>query len=177
MKEKIKVLLPEAEVDKKIQELGEQISKDYEGKSIHMICVLKGGVFFTCELAKRISVPVSLDFMSVSSYGSETKSSGVVKIIKDLDGNLSGKDVLIVEDILDTGVTLSKLVPMLKMRNPNSVKICTILDKPSRRKADIQPDFEGFQVPDEFVVGYGLDYDEKYRNLPYVGVLKPEIYA
>ena len=130
-----------------------------------------------CELAKRITVPVSMDFMCVGSYGDGTKSSGVVKIVKDLDQPLIGKDVLIVEDILDTGVTLSNLVPMLKMRNPNSVKICTILDKPSRRKADIQPDYEGFQVPDEFVVGYGLDYDEKYRNLPYVGVLKPEIYA
>jgi hypoxanthine phosphoribosyltransferase len=120
----------------------------------------------------------AFDFMVVSSYGgSNTVTSGLVKIIKDLDGDLSGKDVLIVEDILDTGVTLSNLVPMLKMRNPNSVKICTILDKPSRRKADIQPDYEGFQVPDEFVVGYGLDYDEKYRNLPYVGVLKPEIYT
>ena len=176
MAEHIRVLLTEEEVDKRIQEIGEQISKDYAGKQVHLVCVLKGGSFFMCELAKRITVPVSLDFMSVSSYGSETKSSGVVKIIKDLDGDLSGKDVLIVEDILDTGVTLSNLVPMLKMRNPNSVKICTILDKPSRRKADIQPDYEGFRVPDEFVVGYGLDYDEKYRNLPYVGVLKPEIY-
>ena len=176
MAEHVKVLLSEKEVDDRIQAIGEQISRDYAGKQVHLICVLKGGSFFLCELAKRITVPVSLDFMSVSSYGSETKSSGVVKIIKDLDGDLSGKDVLIVEDILDTGVTLSKLVPMLKMRNPNSVKICTILDKPSRRKAAIQPDYEGFQVPDEFVVGYGLDYDEKYRNLPYVGVLKPEIY-
>ena len=177
MSEKIKVLLSEEEVDSRIKQIAAKVSKDYAGKEIHLICVLKGGVFFTCELAKRITVPVSLDFMSVSSYGSETKSTGVVKIIKDLDGDLSGKDVLIVEDILDTGVTLSNLVPMLKMRNPNSVKICTILDKPSRRKADIQPDYEGFQVPDEFVVGYGLDYDEKYRNLPYVGVLKPEVYS
>ena len=177
MAEHIRVLLTEEEVDKRIQEIGEQISKDYAGKQVHLVCVLKGGSFFMCELAKRITVPVSLDFMSVSSYGAGTESSGVVKIIKDLDEPLEGKDVLIVEDILDTGVTLSKLVPMLKMRNPNSVKICTILDKPSRRKADIRPDYEGFQVPDEFVVGYGLDYDEKYRNLPYVGVLKPEIYA
>ena len=176
MAEHIRVLLTEEEVDKRIQEIGEQISKDYAGKQVHLVCVLKGGSFFMCELAKRITVPVSLDFMSVSSYGSDTKSSGVVKIVKDLDQPLDGKDVLIVEDILDTGVTLSNLVPMLKMRNPNSVKICTILDKPSRRKADIQPDYEGFQVPDEFVVGYGLDYDEKYRNLPYVGVLKPEVY-
>ena len=177
MADKIRVLLTEEEVDTKINEIAAKISEDYAGKQIHLICILKGGVFFTCELAKRLTVPVSMDFMSVSSYGAGTESSGVVKIIKDLDEPLEGKDVLIVEDILDTGVTLSKLVPMLKMRNPNSVKICTILDKPSRRKADIQPDYEGFQVPDEFVVGYGLDYDEKYRNLPYVGVLKPEIYA
>ena len=177
MADKIRVLLPEEDVNKRISEVAEQISKDYEGKQIHLICILKGGVFFTCELAKRITVPVTMDFMSVSSYGSGTESSGVVRIVKDLDESIAGKNVLIVEDILDTGVTLSKLVPMLKMRNPNSVKICTILDKPSRRKADIQPDYEGFQVPDEFVVGYGLDYDEKYRNLPYVGVLKPEIYA
>lgn len=176
MSEKIRVLLSEEEVEARIRQIAAKISKDYAGKEIHLICVLKGGVFFTCELAKRITVPVSLDFMSVSSYGDDTKSSGVVRIVKDLDQPLIGKDVLIVEDILDTGVTLSKLVPMLKMRNPNSVKICTILDKPSRRKADIQPDYEGFQVPDEFVVGYGLDYDEKYRNLPYVGVLKPEVY-
>ena len=138
---------------------------------------LKGSVVFMADLMRAVSIPCSIDFMVVSSYGgSNTVTSGLVKIIKDLDGDLSGKDVLIVEDILDTGVTLSNLVPMLKMRNPNSVKICTILDKPSRRKADIQPDYEGFQVPDEFVVGYGLDYDEKYRNLPYVGVLKPEVY-
>ena len=177
MAEKVKMLIPEEEVNARIEELGKKISEEYAGKQVHLICVLKGGVFFTCELAKRITVPVSLDFMSVSSYGDDTKSSGVVRIVKDLDQPLIGKDVLIVEDILDTGVTLSKLVPMLKMRNPNSVKICTILDKPSRRKADIQPDYEGFQVPDEFVVGYGLDYDEKYRNLPYVGVLKPEVYT
>ena len=152
MKEKIKVLLPEAEVDKKIQELGEQISKDYEGKSIHMICVLKGGVFFTCELAKRISVPVSLDFMSVSSYGNGTTSSGAVRIVKDLDEPLDGKDVLIVEDIIDSGNTL--------------------LDKPERRTADVKVDYSGFNIPDEFVVGYGLDYAQKYRNLPFIGVVE-----
>ena len=177
MADRIRVLLTEEEVDKRINEVAAKISEDYAGKQVHMICILKGGVFFTCELAKRMTVPVSLDFMSVSSYGGgNTTSTGLVKIIKDLDGDLSGKDVLIVEDILDTGITLSNLVPMLKMRNPNSVKICTILDKPSRRKADIAPDYEGFAVPDEFVVGYGLDYDEKYRNLPYIGVLKPSVY-
>ena len=173
MKEKIKVLLPEAEVDKKIQELGEQISKDYEGKNIHMICVLKGGVFFTCELAKRISVPVSLDFMSVSSYGNGTTSSGAVRIVKDLDEPLEGKDVLIVEDIIDSGRTLSYLIEVLKQRNPKSIELCTLLDKPERRvKKQVQVRYTCFTIPDEFVVGYGLDYDQKYRNLPYIGVVE-----
>ena len=173
MKEKIKVLLPEAEVDKKIQELGEQISKDYEGKNIHMICVLKGGVFFTCELAKRISVPVSLDFMSVSSYGAGTKSSGIVKIVKDLDEPLEGKEVIIVEDIIDSGRTLSYLIEVLKQRNPKSIELCTLLDKPERRvKKQVQVRYTCFTIPDEFVVGYGLDYDQKYRNLPYIGVVE-----
>ena len=171
------VLLTEEQIAEKVKELGAQISKDYEGKNLVLVSILKGSVVFMADLMRAVSIPCSIDFMVVSSYGgSNTTSSGLVKIIKDLDGDLSGKDVLIVEDILDTGVTLSNLVPMLKMRNPNSVKICTILDKPSRRKADIQPDYEGYQVPDEFVVGYGLDYDEKYRNLPYVGVLKPAVY-
>ena len=174
MKEKIKVLLPEAEVDKKIQELGEQISKDYEGKNIHMICVLKGGVFFTCELAKRISVPVSLDFMSVSSYGAGTSSSGVVKIGKDLDTTIEGKNVLVVEDIIDSGRTLSYLLQNLKTRNPKSLKLCTLLDKPDRRVCDVKVDYVGFEIPDEFVVGYGLDYDQKYRNLPYIGVVEQD---
>ena len=170
------VLVSEEELKAKVAELGAQISRDYEGKNLVLVSILKGSVVFMADLMRAVSIPCSIDFMVVSSYGgSNTVTSGLVKIIKDLDGDLSGKDVLIVEDILDTGVTLSNLVPMLKMRNPNSVKICTILDKPSRQ-ADIQPDYEGFQVPDEFVVGYGLDYDEKYRNLPYVGVLKPEVY-
>ena len=177
MAERIRVLLSEEEVDKRIREIAGEINRDYAGRAVHLICILKGGVFFTCELAKRLTVPVSLDFMSVSSYGSGTESSGVVRIVKDLDQPLIGKDVLIVEDILDTGITLSNLLPMLRLRNPSSVKLCTILSKPSRRKADIEPDYLGFEVPDEFVVGYGLDFDEKYRNLPYVGVLKPEIYT
>jgi len=165
------VLVSEEQLKAKVAELGAQISKDYEGKNLVLVSILKGSVVFMADLMRAISIPCSIDFMVVSSYGgSNTTTSGLVKIIKDLDGDLSGKDVLIVEDILDTGVTLSNLVPMLKMRNPNSVKIC------SRRKADIAPDYEGFQVPDEFVVGYGLDYDEKYRNLPYIGILKPEIY-
>ncbi len=172
MKEKIKVLLQESEVDKRIQELGDQISRDYEGKSVHLICVLKGGVFFTCELAKRISVPVSLDFMSVSSYGNGTCSSGLVRIVKDLDEPLEGKDVLIVEDIIDSGNTLHYLVEILYKRKPNSIKICTLLDKPERRVADVKVDYSGFNIPDEFVVGYGLDYAQKYRNLPFIGVVE-----
>ena len=172
-----KVLISEEQLQAKVAELGAQISRDYVGKDLLLVSILKGSVVFMADLMRAITEPCSIDFMVVSSYGgANTTSTGLVKIVKDLDQDLSGKDVLIVEDILDTGVTLSNLVPMLKMRNPNSVKICTILDKPSRRKADIQPDYEGFQVPDEFVVGYGLDYDEKYRNLPYVGVLKPEVY-
>ena len=172
------VLVSEEQLKAKVAELGAQISRDYAGKNLVLVSILKGSVVFMADLMRAVSIPCNIDFMVVSSYGgSNTTTSGLVKIIKDLDGDLSGKDVLIVEDILDTGVTLSNLVPMLKMRNPNSVKICTILDKPSRRKANIQPDYEDFQVPDEFVVGYGLDYDEKYRNLPYVGVLKPEIYT
>ena len=172
------VLVSEEQLKAKVAELGAQISRDYAGKNLVLVSILKGSVVFMADLMRAVSIPCNIDFMVVSSYGgSNTTTSGLVKIIKDLDGDLSGKDVLIVEDILDTGVTLSNLVPMLKMRNPNSVKICTILDKPSRRKADIQPGYEGFQVPDEFVVGYGLDYDEKYRNLSYVGVLKPEVYT
>ena len=173
MEDKIRILIPEAEVDAKVEEIGRKISEDYAGKSVHLICVLKGGVFFTCELAKRISVPVSLDFMSVSSYGSGTQSSGVVKIIKDLDEPLAGKHVLIVEDIIDSGRTLSYLVEILKQRGPADIRICTLLDKPSRRvKKEVEVDYTCFSIPDEFVVGYGLDYDQKYRNLPYIGVVE-----
>ena len=169
MAEKIKGMLSELEVDAKICELGKQISEDYAGKQVHLVCVLKGGSFFMCELAKRITVPVSLDFMSVSSYGSETKSSGVVKIVKDLDEPLTGKNVIVVEDIVDSGRTLSYLMEMLKDRGPESLRLCTLLDKPDRRVIDVHVDYTGFQIPDEFVVGYGLDYDQKYRNLPYIG--------
>lgn len=169
MAEKIKVMLSEQEVDAKICELGKQISEDYAGKQVHLVCVLKGGSFFMCELAKRITVPVSLDFMSVSSYGSETKSSGVVKIVKDLDEPLTGKNVIVVEDIVDSGRTLSYLMEMLKDRGPESLRLCTLLDKPDRRVIDVHVDYTGFQIPDEFVVGYGLDYDQRYRNLPYIG--------
>ena len=174
MAEKVNVLLSEEEVDAKIKAIGEQISKDYAGKQVHLVCVLKGGSFFMCELAKRITVPVSLDFMSVSSYGSETKSSGVVKIVKDLDEPIKGKNVLVVEDIVDSGRTLSYLMEMLKDRGPESLRLCTLLDKPERRVVDVYVDYTGFQIPDEFVVGYGLDYDQRYRNLPYIGVISFE---
>ncbi len=165
-------LISEEEVDKRIKEIGEAITRDYAGKEIHLVCVLKGGTFFMCELAKRIGVPVSMDFMSVSSYGGDTKSSGVVKIVKDLDEAIQGKDVLVVEDIVDSGRTLSYLLEMLKDRRPNSLKLCTLLDKPDRRVVDVNVDYTGFSIPDEFVVGYGLDYDQRYRNLPYIGVIK-----
>ena len=168
MAETVRVLVEEEEVDKRIRDLGEQISKDYEGKEVHLICVLKGGVFFMCELAKRITVPVSMDFMSVSSYGDGTASSGVVKIAKDLDETLEGKDVLIVEDIIDSGRTLSYLIEILKKRGPKSLRLC----KPERRVKDVKVDYVGFNIPDEFVVGYGLDYAQKYRNLPYIGVVE-----
>ena len=168
----IEGLISEEEVDKRIKAIGEQISRDYEGKEVHLICVLKGGSFFLCELAKRITVPVSLDFMSVSSYGGGTKSSGVVKIVKDLDEPIAGKDVIIVEDIVDSGRTLSYLLSMMRDRKPASLRLCTLLDKPSRRVTDVKVDYTGFEIPDEFVVGYGLDYDQKYRNLPYIGVVK-----
>ena len=169
MEHEIRVLLSEEEVDRRIKEIGEQISRDYAGKSVHLVCVLKGGSFFMCELAKRITVPVSLDFMSVSSYGSDTKSSGVVKIVKDLDESIAGKNVIVVEDIVDSGRTLSYLLEMLKDRKPESLSLCTLLDKPSRRVVDVNVQYTGFQIPDVFVVGYGLDYDQQYRNLPYIG--------
>ena len=172
MAERVEVLLSEEVVDTKIREIAEMINKDYEGKQVHLICVLKGGTFFMCELAKRITVPVSLDFMSVSSYGGDTKSSGVVKIVKDLDESILDKDVLVVEDIVDSGRTLSYLLEMLRDRGPKSLRLCTLLDKPDRRVIDVPVDYTCFQIPDEFVVGYGLDYDQKYRNLPYIGIVK-----
>lgn len=173
MADKIRVLLSEEEVNRRINEVAAQINKDYEGKEVHLICILKGGVFFTCELAKRLTVPVSLDFMSVSSYGNDTKSSGVVRIVKDLDEPLQGKNVLIVEDIIDSGRTLSYLMEVLKQRGPESIHLCTLLDKPERRvKKQVKVDYTCFSIPDEFVVGYGLDYAQKYRNLPYIGVVE-----
>lgn len=172
MAERIKVLLSEEEVDTRIKQIGEQISKDYHDREVHLICVLKGGSFFMCELAKRISVPVTMDFMSVSSYGGDTKSSGVVKIVKDLDESIKDKDVIVVEDIVDSGRTLSYLMELLQGREPATLRLCTLLDKPDRRVVDVDVDYTGFQIPDEFVVGYGLDYDQKYRNLPYIGVVE-----
>lgn len=174
MAERVSVLFSEEEVNTRIREIGEQISKDYEGKEIHMICVLKGGTFFMCELAKRITVPVSLDFMAVSSYGAGTTSSGAVKIVKDLDEPIMGKDVLVVEDIVDSGRTLSHLMELLKKRQPASLRLCTLLDKPDRRVVEVPVDYTGFQIPDEFIVGYGLDYAQKYRNLPYIGIVEFE---
>ena len=174
MSDKISVLIDEKTVDQRIEEIGKEISKAYEGKCVHMICILKGSVFFACELAKRITVPVTLDFMSVSSYGNDTKSSGVVKIVKDLDEPLEGKDVLIVEDIIDSGRTLSYLIEILKQRKPASLQLCTLLDNPDRRVKLVHVDSTCFDIPDEFVVGYGLDYAQKYRNLPFIGVVEPE---
>ena len=172
MSEKIRVLLDEETVEKRICEIAAKISEEYKGKEIHMICVLKGGVFFMCELAKRITVPVSMDFMCVGSYGDGTASSGVVRIAKDLDESIENKEVLIVEDIIDSGNTLYYLIDVLKKRNPASMRLCTLLDKPDRRVKDVKVDYCGFEIPDEFVVGYGLDYAQKYRNLPYIGVVE-----
>lgn len=168
----IEVMLPEEEVDKRIRELGEQISRDYEGKSVHLICILKGSVYFTCELAKRITVPVTMDFMQCSSYGAATKSSGVVRLVKDLDEPITDREVIIIEDIIDSGRTLSHLKQLLMQRSPASLKLCTLLDKPDRRVADVDVEYVGFQIEDKFVVGYGLDYDQRYRNLPYIGVVE-----
>jgi hypoxanthine phosphoribosyltransferase len=174
MRDKVKVMISEEEVSERTRELAEQISKDYEGKSVHLICILKGSVFFSCELAKRLTIPVTMDFMSVSSYGSETVSSGRVRILKDLDESIQGRNVLIVEDIIDSGNTLAYLMDLLGTRAPESLSICTLLDKPDRRVTDVDVKYVGFVIPDEFVVGYGLDYDQFYRNLPYVGVVVNE---
>lgn len=172
MQDKISVLISEEEVNKRIKDMGAQISKDYEGRQVHLICILKGAAFFMCELAKRINVPVTIDFMSVSSYGSEMESSGVVRIIKDLDAPLEGKNVIVVEDIIDSGRTLSYLMDLMQNRKPDSLALCTLLNKPDRRVTEVDVDYVGFDIPDKFIVGYGLDYDQKYRNLPYIGVIE-----
>ena len=172
----LRVLLSEEEIRAKCKEMGARISQEYKGKNLMLVTVLKGAVVFLADLMRAIEVPAEIDFMVVSSYGSGVKSSGVVKIVKDLDVPLAGKDLLIVEDILDSGLTLSYIKELLASRGPASIKIATLLDKPSRRKVDLVADYIGFSVPDEFVIGYGLDYDEKYRNLPYIGVLRPQVY-
>lgn len=170
------VLFSKEQLAAKEAELGAQISRDYEGKNLLMVGILKGSVVFMSDLMKHVTIPTQIDFMSVSSYGNGVKSTGVVKILKDLDTPLQGFDVLVVEDILDSGLTLHYLIDLLKARNPKSVKVCTLLDKPYSRKAEVKTDYCGFVIPDKFVVGYGLDYAEKYRNLPFVGVLKPQVY-
>ena len=173
-KHRVDVMIEEAAVNARIIELGEEISRDYAGKTVYLICILKGSVYFTCELAKRITVPVVMDFMQCSSYGAATKSSGVVKLSKDLDMAITGRDVIIIEDIIDSGRTLSHLKNLLGQRGPASLKICTLLDKPDRRVVDVDVEYTGFQIEDKFVVGYGLDYDQLYRNLPYIGVVEFE---
>jgi len=174
MADKISVMIPEEKVNERIRELAAKIDQDYAGEPVHLIGILKGSVFFVCELAKRLTVPVTIDFMQVSSYGDGTKSSGVVRISKDTDEGLVGKNAIVVEDIIDSGRTLSYLLKLLKERQPKSLRLCTLLDKPSRRVVDVDVDYVGFQIPDKFVVGFGLDYAQKYRNLPYVGVVEPE---
>lgn len=171
MSERVRVLLSEEELDQRIAQIGQQISQEYAGESVHLICILKGSIFFTCELAKRITVPVTIDFMCVSSYGSSSVSSGVIQIKKDLDESIEGKNVIVIEDIIDTGRTLKYLLEDLTKRNPKTLRLCTLLDKPDRRVTDVKTDYTGFEIPDEFVVGYGLDYDQRYRNLPYIGIL------
>lgn len=172
MKDKISQLISEEEIDRRIREIAAQISEEYAGREVKLVCILKGSIFYTCELAKRITVPVTLDFMSVSSYGSGTCSSGNINIKKDLDESIEGLDVIVVEDIIDSGNTLSRLIPLLKERKPASIKVTTLLDKPDRREVAVDVDYVGFEIEDKFVVGYGLDYDQKYRDLPFIGVVE-----
>ena len=171
------VLVTEEELEAKIKELGEQITKDYEGRNLMLVGILKGAVIFMSDLARNINMPIEMDFMAVSSYGDSSTSTGVVRLLKDLDSSIEGKDILIVEDIIDTGLTLSYLIDNLKKRGTKSVKVCTLLDKPDRRKIEVPVAYRGFIVPDEFVVGYGIDYAQKYRNLPYIAALKEEVYS
>ena len=171
------ILITEEEIDRKVRELAAILSEEYRAKNPLAICVLKGAAFFMTDLIKRMDIELEVDFMDVSSYGQQSQSSGEVKIIKDLNTTVQGRHVLVVEDIIDTGLTLKYLVDLLRHRKAESVKVVTLLDKPRRRKVDFKPDWVGFKVPDEFVVGYGLDYAEKYRNLPFIGVLKPDVYT
>lgn len=170
------ILFDEKQINERIAIMAEQITNDYKGQTLLMVGILKGAVLFFSELAKRLELDIEMDFMAVSSYGSSAKSSGAAKLLKDLDYDIKGKNVLIVEDIIDTGLTLNYLVNSLEARNPKTLKTCCLLDKPSRRKIDFEPDYKGFEVPDKFLIGFGLDYASKYRNLPYIGVLKPSIY-
>ncbi len=172
--EKLSVMISEESLMERVNELAKQITEDYAGKELKLVCILKGSIFFTTELAKRIDLPIRLDFMSVSSYGNETTSSGRVKIVKDLDESIRGEHVIVIEDIIDSGRTLSFLMEMLESRQPASLALCTLLDKPSRRVVEVPVDYTGFEIPDEFVVGFGLDYAQKYRALPYVGMLEIE---
>ncbi len=171
MAENIRTLISEDKIVQRLDEMARQISEDFAGQSVHLVCILKGSIFVTTELAKRLTIPVTLDFMSVSSYGSATKSSGVVRMLKDLDEPIAGRNVIVIEDIIDSGRTLSYLLENLSDRKPAVLKLCTLLDKPERRVTDVHVDYTGFEIPDEFVVGFGLDYDQRYRNLPYVGVI------
>lgn len=171
------ILYSEDDIQSKVKELGIEISRDFEGRNPLVICVLKGAFIFMADLVKQITIPMELDFMAVSSYGQSTKSSGIVKIVKDLDVSVEGRDVIIVEDIIDSGLTLSYLIDVLERRNARSVSVVALFNKPARRTVDLEPDYRGFTLPNEFVVGYGLDYAEKYRNLPFLGILKAEIYS
>ena len=177
MKDNIKVLISQEKLENRIKEMAEQMNKDYEGEALHIICILRGSVFFTCELAKNLTMPVTIDFMTASSYRDQMKSSGSVDIMRELTDSIEGKNVLVVEDIIDSGRTLSDVVKMLKERKPLSLKVVTLLDKPSRRLVDFEADMTLFTIDDFFVIGYGLDYNEKYRNLPFVGILSPEVYG
>ncbi|MBQ2942242.1 MAG: hypoxanthine phosphoribosyltransferase [Clostridia bacterium] len=172
-----RILISEEELDAKTSELASEISEDFKGEELIVIGILKGGVVFAADIIKKISIPMEIEFMAVSSYGKESETSGVVTLKKDIDTSIAGKNVIVVEDIVDSGYTMKYLTKLLLDRHAKSVKICTLLSKPSRRKVEIDLDYVGFEVPDEFVVGYGLDFDEKYRNLPFVGVLKREVYS
>ncbi|MGL5973020.1 MAG: hypoxanthine phosphoribosyltransferase [Oscillospiraceae bacterium] len=172
----LRILLSEEEIKNRVNEIGKQITKDYKDKNLVLVTILKGAAIFLADLMRFIDINCNIDFMVVSSYGSGTKTSGVVKIVKDLEIDITGKDILIIEDILDSGMTLNYITGILSSRNPNSIEVCTLLDKPLKREVTVDVKYKGFTVPDEFVIGYGLDYDEKYRNLPYIGILKPEVY-